>query len=114
LWTASEAAEMYGCAAHRMGVAMSKLFPKRHIRLGPDDDLGKPQYLYCVFRAPFDYFFFSQPADQIRTLWREQHHRREALSLMAEAYSDKTVPQLLRGQLARAAVTLESLHTSKG
>jgi hypothetical protein len=55
-----------------MGVAMSKLFPKRHLRLGPDDDLGKPLWLYCVFPAPFNHFFDTQPAQRIREIWREQ------------------------------------------
>jgi hypothetical protein len=111
LWTASEAAAIYGCAAHRMGVAMSSLFRKRHIRLGPDDDLGRPLWLYCVWAsAPF---FNTQPAGILRKLWREQHAQRETLSLLAEAYADKTVPPVLKDQLARAAAALESLHTSQ-
>jgi hypothetical protein len=111
LWTASEAAEVYGCAAHRMGVAMSKLFPKRHVRLGPDDNLGKPLWVYCVWSsAPF---FGTQPAEIIRKLWRDQHERREALSLMAEIHQDQSTSPIVKDQLARAAVALESLHTSR-
>lgn len=107
LWTASEAAAIYGCAAHRMGVAMSKLFPKRHLRLGPDDDLGKPLWLYCVVLRPaFNQFFDTQPAQRIREIWREQHARREAVRLMAEAYADKTIPPIVKDQLARAAAAL--------
>lgn len=111
LWTASEAAAIYGCAAHRMGVAMNKVFPRRHLRLGPDDDLGSPLWVYCVWASAS--FFNTQPAEIIRKLWREQHQQREAISLMAEAYADKTVPPVLKDQLARAAAALESLSTSQ-
>jgi hypothetical protein len=97
---------MYGCAAHRMGVAMSKLFPKRHLRLGPNDHLGRPVWLYSVVPSLF-HFLNAEPAERIREIWRSQHEHREALSLMAEAYADKTVPPVIKDQLARAAAALE-------
>ena len=105
LWTAAEASAIYGCAAHRMGVAMSKLFPKRHVRLGPDDNLGKPLWVYCVW--PSASFFNTQPAEIIRKLWREQHMQREALSLMAELHSDKNTSPVVKDRLARLAATFQ-------
>jgi hypothetical protein len=105
LWTAAEAAAIYGCAAHRMGVAMNKLFRRRHLRLGPDDNLGRPLWLYCVWA--FAPFFSTQPAEIIRKLWREQHAQREAMSLMAQLHSDKNTPPIVKDQLARAAATLQ-------
>jgi hypothetical protein len=99
LWTAAEAAEIYGCAAHRMGVAMNKLFRRRHVRLGPDDNLGRPLWLYCVWAsAPF---FSTQPAEIIRKLWREQHAQREFQAHMSN------------DQLARAATALVMSDTSR-
>jgi hypothetical protein len=94
LWTAAEAAAIYGCAAHRMGVAMNSLFPgRRHIRLGPDDDLGRPVWLYCVQPAQHGGWFSAEEAQRLREIWRAQH--------------------AVKDQLARAAVALESVSTSK-
>ena len=49
------------------------MFPRRYIRLGPDDNLGKPMWVYCVWQG--QHFFKTQPAKIIRKLWRDQHER---------------------------------------
>ena len=88
LWTVRELAAICGCSAHRMGVAMSKLFPVRHIRLGPDGNLGRKRAIYCVWAAPFNSFFFDQPANQLRKLWREQYAQRQASKRAATRISE--------------------------
>jgi hypothetical protein len=76
LWTAGELASIYGCSAHRMGVALSKLFRKRPVALGPDGRVGRKQKLYCVWPAPFDVFFRTLDPGPLRILWREQSAQR--------------------------------------
>jgi hypothetical protein len=76
LWTAKQLAEIYGCSAHRMGVALSKLFRKRRVALGPDGSVGRKQELYCVWLAPFNGFFRTLNPLHLRILWREQHSQR--------------------------------------